>query len=186
MLRALTLIALLLPLPALAAPWDIVQEHTRVAVDVGYLGSTVTMRFETINGAVDFDARRPERAKANIVVPAAQVETGLGFVNSLVRSKDYLNTRVHPDIRFRLERLEQTSDSTADIYGQMTLLGVTRPMLFKAKLFRYGEAQDGSGRFEAGFNLTGNVDRRSFGNMTGLPQVAAVFPIRIQLLIRSR
>ena len=185
MLRAIVLIFVLWPALVLAAPWDIVQEHTRIEVDVVYLGSTVTMRFETVQGSVDFDANRPERAKADIVVPVAQVETGLGLVNGIVRSRDYLNAREFPEIRFQLERLERTSDSTADIYGKMTLLGVTQPILFRAKLFRYS-ANESSGKFEAGFNLTGQVDRRSYGNMTALSQVSAVLPIRIQLLMRER
>jgi len=185
MLRSLVLLLVCLANAALAAPWDIVQDQTRIEVDVTYFGSTITMRFERVNGTVDFDAARPQRAKADITVPVAQVETGLGIANGIVKSKDYLNARAYPDIRFQMDRLDRTSESTADIYGQMTLLGVTRPILFRARLFRYSRPQ-GGGPFEAGFNLTGQVDRRSYGNMTALGTVSAVLPIRIQLLMRER
>ena len=138
MVRLLTALMMTMWATALAAaPWDVVQDETRIEVDVGYLGNTVTMRFDEVLGAVDFDANRPERARANIVVPVRNVETGLGLVNNFVKSKDYLNAREYPDIRFSLKKLVRTSDRTADIFGDMTLLGVTQPMLFKAKLFRY-------------------------------------------------
>ena len=186
MIRILTVLLSLWATAPFAAPWDLVQDETDIEVDVGYLGSTVTMHFEEVLASIDFDANRPESARANIVVPVAQVETGLGVVNNLVKSKDYLNAREFPDIRFSIKRLVQTSDRTADVFGDMTLLGVTNPMLFKAKLFRYGESKTVPGKFEAGFDLAGQVDRRHFGSDTGIPQVSAVLPIRIHLLMRER
>ena len=186
MKHALALLLLLAAGVAHAVPWDIVQDETRIEVDAEYLGGIVTMRFDTVLGEVDFDARRPERVKASIVVPVAQVETGLGFVNALIRGRDFLNERQFPQISFRVTELVQTSKSTADIYGDMTLLGVTRPMLFRGEVFRYGPAKSDPDKFQAGFTLKGNVDRRSFGHTSGFPQLAAVFPVRIRLLMQSR
>lgn len=186
MVRLVLVLLLLLPVAVRAAAWDIARDETRVEVDVGYLSGKVTLVFPEVNGTVQFDERRPSAARADISVPVAPVESGLGIVNGLVKSRDYLDAANHPEIHFTLDRLEQTSDQTADIYGRMTLLGVTRPILFRAKVFRYGPANSDPSRFEAGFDLTGQVDRRTFGNTSGLPQVAAVLPVRIHLLMRSR
>ena len=41
-------------------------------------------------------------------------------------------------------------------------------------------------RFEAGFNLTGSLDRTDFGSTGGLPDVAAVLPVHIRLLMSSK
>ena len=180
----LLVVSMLMPGPLLADPWELVPDETSVVVEVGYLGSsTLKVNFNTISGVIDFDERNPQATDAEITVKAEDLETGLGFLNTLVRSADYLNVKAHDTITFRLSELVQTSKSTADISGDITLLGVTRPITFKAKVFRYGEGKDG---FEAGFDLSGQVDRRDFGNETGFPQVAAELPIAIRLLMRPK
>ncbi len=185
-MRIVIVLLLILPMAARAAPWDVVAEETRVTVRVPYLSSFVDMHFETVRGRVDFDARRPERADARIAVAAGDVETGLGIVNAFVRGERWLNVAEHPEILFHLDRLEQTTESTADVFGRITFLGVTRPVALEAEVFRYGPTPGADATFDAGFTLRGVIDRTDFGHTAGLPQVAAEFPVRIRLLMRSR
>jgi polyisoprenoid-binding protein YceI len=180
----LLLLLALLPLPAAAAPWTL-DPATTVAADVAWQGRTVEVRFPTVTGAVDFDADHPERARAAISVAAGDATTGVPVVDALVRSRDYLDAARHPTIAFRLDGLTRTSTSTAEIRGRMTLRGVTRPVAFTARVFAYGPARDDPARFEAGFDLAGAVDRTAFGSTGGLPEVAAVLPVRIRLLMTS-
>jgi len=184
MLRLVVLL-LLLPAATLAASWQLDPE-TRVAVDVAWQGRTVEVRFPNLAGEIDFDEAHPERARAAIAVSARDATTGVGVVDALVRSPDYLGAARFPTITFRLDRLVQTSKQTADIFGRITLRGVTRPLAFQAQVVRYGPAKDDPTRFEAGFDLTGRIDRTEFGSTGGVPEVGAELPIRIRLLMRSR
>jgi polyisoprenoid-binding protein YceI len=185
MLRALTIIALLLPGVAAAVPWTLSPETT-VTVEVPWQGRSVPLDFPRIAGEIDFDERRPERASARIAVDARAVETGVGPVNALARSRDFLAAAEHPTIVFVLDRLVRTSPSTAEVYGDITLRGVTRAIAFQAVVLRYGPAKDDPARFEAGFDLTGSIDRTAFGSTGGLPAVPPVLPIRIRLLMTSK
>jgi polyisoprenoid-binding protein YceI len=184
MILRLAILLWLLPALAQAATWRL-DPATRIAVDVAWQGGTVELRFPRLSGSIEFDEQRPETARARIAVSAADVETGLAPVDALVRSRDYLDTARHPEITFELDRLEQTSRSTATIFGRITLRGVTRPVRFEATVFRYGPAPDDPDRFEAGFDLTGAIDRTEFGSNGGLPEVAAVVPVRIRLVMVS-
>ncbi|MBD3624920.1 MAG: polyisoprenoid-binding protein [Rhodobacteraceae bacterium] len=187
-MRALSIIILLLfalSAPAISATWEIVPHDTRVEVDVNWLGRIVTLRFDRIHGTILFDRRRPERARAQITVDARAVSTGLAVVDAFVRGPDYLNVGAYPTIGFQLDRLVRTSPSTADVFGRLTLFGTTRSVSLQAQVFRYGPTPGAPQRFDAGFDLTGTVDRRDFGHTTGLPQIAATLPIRIRLLMRS-
>ncbi len=172
-------------LPAVAAPWYLSPE-TSIQVDVKYVDSLVKIRFPTLSGAIEFDERHPERAAAKIKVATADLETGLGLINNLAESRQFLDASGHPTIDFTLDRLEQTSKSTADIHGSITLVGVTRPITFKATVFRYGPSQDDPSLIEAGFNLEGAVDRTDFGITAGQPDIANTLPIHIHLLMRSK
>jgi polyisoprenoid-binding protein YceI len=185
MLARLLLLLFLMPAAAQAAPWKLDPE-TQVTVEVPWRGSTVAVRFPTLSGTIDFDEAHPERAKAAITVAAGDAETGVAVVDQLVRSRDYLATDRFPTISFQLDRLTRTSKATADITGRITLRGVTEPIDFKAQVTRYGPAEDDPSRFEAGFDLTGEIDRTAFGSTGGLPDVAAVLPVRIRLLMSSR
>jgi polyisoprenoid-binding protein YceI len=185
MLKPLLLVLALLPLPAAAAPWKL-DPATTVAADVGWEGKTVVVRFPTLSGEIDFDQDHPEQARASIRVAAGDATTGVAVVDSLLRSRDYLGADQYPTITFRLDKLTRTSKNTATIDGRMTLRGVTKPVSFQARVFAYGPAKDDPGRFEAGFDLSGSVDRTDFGSTGGLPDVAAVLPVRIRLLMTSR
>jgi polyisoprenoid-binding protein YceI len=185
MLRVLCLLVCLVPATALAAPWRL-DPSTRISVEVTWQGRSVEVRFPEFSGRIEFDAERPATAEATIVVSARAAETGLAPVNALVRSRDYLAADTYPSITFHLTRLAQTSKSTAEVQGEITLRGTTRPIRFHAEVFRYGPSGDDPGRFEAGFHLAGQVDRTAFGSTGGLPEVAAVVPIRIRLLMTSR
>lgn len=184
MLRALLIVAILVCGSAQAASWRISPE-TSVTVLVPWRGLTVTMRFPDISGTVEFDERRPETARADVTVDARSVRTGLPPADKLARSDDFLAAAEHPSIRFRLERLVQTSRSTADVFGRITFRGTTRPIAFTARVFRYGPVEGDPDAFETGFQLDGTIDRTEFGSTGAMGEVPAVLQIRIRLLMAS-
>lgn len=186
LLRLLLPTLLLLPaLAAHAAPWTL-SPDTTVAVEVPWQGRDVEVRFPDISGTVDFDQNHPDRTQADISVDATKATTGVGVVDALVRSGDYLGSAQYPQISFHLESLKQTSKSAAVVSGRITLRGVTRPVTFDATVLRYGAAADDPSRFEAGFALSGTIDRTEFGSTGGLPDVGADLPVKIRLMMTSR
>jgi polyisoprenoid-binding protein YceI len=183
MLRTLALIALLiLPGTATADTWRLDPE-TRIAVEVPWFGGRATMHFPRYAGTVTFDEADLDRAAARIVVSSRDVTTGFGPADSLARSPGYLAAATYPQIAFALDRIVQTSRSTANVTGSITFRGVTRPITFAATVFRYGPAAGDPRRFEAGFDLAGRIDRTEFGSTQDVPAVAAVLPVRIHLLM---
>lgn len=184
MLKFLLAILLLSASPIMARTWSL-DPSTEVAVDVGWRGAVVEVRFPDLTGEIDFDEARPERARARIVARADSATTAVGVVDALVRSPDYLAAEAHPTIVFDLDRIDRTSSSTADVFGRITFRGVTRALALKAEVFRYGPSASEPERFEAGFDLRGSIDRTQFGSTGGVPEVAAVLPLRIRLLMVS-
>jgi polyisoprenoid-binding protein YceI len=184
MLARLALVLALLPAAAAAAPWRL-DPATTIAVDIPWEGSTVTVHFPAPTGTVDFDPDHPEAARARVTVSSRGATTGVPIVDALVKSAGYLGADTWPEMTFRLDRLTPTSKQTADVAGRITLRGVTRPIRFDARVTRYGPAADDPRRFDAGFDLAGTIDRTAFGSTAGLPQVPAVLPIRIRLLMHS-
>ncbi len=185
MVKLASLLLVLMPGIAWAAPWKL-DPATAVAVDVGWNGGNVTVEFPSISGDVDFDQNDVGRARATVSVATGTATTGVAPVDALVRSADYLGAEKYPRITFQLDKLTQTSKSTAEVDGRITLRGVTRPVVFQATVFRFGPAPGDPAKFAAGFDLTGEIDRLKFGSTGGLPDVSAVLPVRIHLLMTSR
>jgi polyisoprenoid-binding protein YceI len=185
MLAGIAALLVMLPGLAVAAPW-VLDPDSRIVVDVEWQGSTVEVRFPAPTGEVDFDAEHPEAARAKISVSAREATTGLGPVDALVRGQEYLDAEQFPRITFGLDRLVQTSKQTAEITGDITLRGVTRPATFDATVIRYGPDPSDPQRFQAGIDLTGSIDRTEVGSTGGLPEVGAVLPVRIRLLMTSK
>ncbi len=185
MFKIIALALALLPCAASAAQWKL-DPATTVTVDVGWHGSTVKVNFPTVSGDVEFDQNKVETAKAKVMVATTDATTGVGLVDDLVRSADYLGAGQYPEITFQLDKLKQTSKSTADVTGRITMRGVTKPARFNATVFKFGPSSSDPDKFEAGFDLTGEIDRTQFGSTGGLPDVAAVLPVQIHLLMSSK
>ena len=183
MWKLLVLLIALSPLPAFAVPWTLSPE-TSVAVDVPWQGRLVTVQFPKLSGTIDFDENRPDRTQAEISVDSTAATTGVGVVDSVVRSADYLGAAQYPEITFHLDSLKQLSKTAAVVTGRITMRGVTQPARFDATVLRYGK--NAGGRFEAGFSLSGEIDRTRFGSKGGLPEVGAVLPVRINLMMTGQ
>ena len=109
------------------------------------------------------------------------------MVDALVRSRDYLGADQYPAITFRLDKLTQTSKSTADVDGPDH--PARRHPAGRASRRRSSATARPTttpSRFEAGFDLTGSIDRTAFGSTGGLPDVGAVLPVQIRLLMSSQ
>ncbi|MEO0912637.1 MAG: YceI family protein, partial [Pseudomonadota bacterium] len=160
--------------------------RTEISTKVLYLGrATLDVRFPRFNSALRFDPDNLGTTRAEIAVATGAVQTDFGFITPMIRSSDFLDTRTHPELRFRLTKLTKTSQSTADIQGNITMLGVTRPLALKATVFKYGPSDRDPNVTEAGFTLRGSLDRRDFGNNTGYPEIAAELPLEIQLFLTT-
>ncbi len=187
-MRTLT-IALILSLVAsitAAETWRIDTDRTKISTKVLYLGrANLDVRFPRFNAALKFDPENVNATRAEMSVAAWAVETNYGFITPLIRSSDFLDTKAFPELRFRLTKLTKTSQSTADISGNITMLGVTRPLSLKADVFKYGPSDANPNITEAGFKLRGQLDRRDFGNTTGFPEIAAELPLEITLYLTT-
>lgn len=180
----LAFLLFLSPLPAAAETWRL-DPGTTVSVEVPWRGRAIEVRFPQVSGTIEFDQAAPESARATITANTELATTGVGVVDALVRSEGYLDAASFPAITFQLDRLRRLTKSSADVEGRLTLRGQTRPVAFTARVFRYGPDPAVPGRFTAGFDISGSVDRADFGSTAGAPEIGTTLPVAIHLLITS-
>lgn len=188
MRKALILIgfslALGLAAPASAEPYVLDKSHAQITFSASHLGfSMVHGQFRRFDAQIDFNPEAVEDTRVRFVIDAASVDTNWPRRDDDLRSKNFLNTDVFPEIVFVSKSVSPSGGSSAKITGDLTILGVTREITLDTKLNKIGPSPFDPERQIAGFTATGIIDRRDFGMTYAAPAVGAILPIRIDLEI---
>jgi polyisoprenoid-binding protein YceI len=148
---------------AFAADYAIDKEgqHAFVNFKISHLGySWLWGTFKDFDGAFSFDAARPAESKVNVTLKTASVDTNHAERDKHLRSDDFLNVAKHPTATFESTSVKPTGDGTADITGNLTLNGVTKPVVIAAKFI--GEGKDPWGGYRAGFEGSTTLTLKDF------------------------
>ncbi len=159
------------PLPAGIYKLD--PSHASLVFGVSHMGfSHYTMTFNKFDATLELDPAHPEQASVTATIDPLSIDLPTppeGFTDTISKDKNWLNAGAFPQITFTSTKVEKTGDKTADIYGDLDLLGVKKPVVLKA-VFNggyAGNAMDPHARL--GFSATGSFKRSDFGMTYGIP-----------------
>jgi polyisoprenoid-binding protein YceI len=157
-------LALALPAaPARAERFAIDPVHTRIAFQVSHAGfSWPVGTFSGASGVLDFDRKDWSRARVEVTFPVASLDLGDADWRGKILDPTFFDARQYPEARFVSTRVEPTGTDTADVTGELSLHGVTRPVLLHVKLNALAR-HPMTFRRTAGFSATGTLSRKDFG-----------------------
>lgn len=162
-LLALSLGSLLFGAQAMAADYKIDKEgqHAFVNFKISHLGySWLYGTFKDFDGSFSFDAAKPEESKVKVELNTASVDSNHAERDKHLRGADFLNVAKHPTATFESTGVKSTGEGAADITGNLTLNGVTRPVVIAAKFI--GEGPDPWGGYRAGFEGSTKLKLKDF------------------------
>jgi len=162
-LAALVLGSALIGGQAMAADYVIDKQgqHAFVNFKISHLGySWLYGTFKDFDGTFSYDAANPEASKVNVTLKTASVDTNHAERDKHLRSADFLNVSKHDTATFESTSVKSTGEGTADVTGNLTLNGVTKPVVIAAKFI--GEGQDPWGGYRAGFEGTTTLKLKDF------------------------
>lgn len=134
--------------------------------EVGYLVlSRVRGRFEDFQGEMVIDEEHPERSRVAIAIETNSVDTGTERRDALIRGPILFDSERFPTMSFHSTFVEWKADSGGHIAGELSLLGVTKPIQLDFVRVQ-GQAQ----HTRDSFKVTGEVKRSDF-HMDGYPGV---------------
>jgi polyisoprenoid-binding protein YceI len=137
---------------AMAADYAIDKQgqHAFVNFKISHLGySWLYGTFKDFDGSFSFDAAKPQDSKVNVTLNTSSVDTNHAERDKHLRSGDFLNVSKHPTATFASTAVKSTGEGTAEITGDLTLNGVTKPVVIAATFI--GEGKDPWGGYRAGF-----------------------------------
>ena len=97
-----------------------------------FLGTTHG-KFSQVSGTVEIDRAHPERSLVRAVIAVKSIDTGIAKRDEHLRSPSLFDVAKYPQIIFKSRSVKQTGPQTADILGDLTMHGVTRPITLHVK-----------------------------------------------------
>lgn len=183
MKKTLTLIAastLLVAGAAQASNYTVDPTHTFATFEISHFGASVNRaRFDKKEGTVQFD-RAAKTGKVDIQIDIGSVNSGTAAFDKHLKSADIFNADQFPKARFVSDKFVFNGDKVSEVTGQLTLLGKTQPVTFKANQFACFESPVFK-KEVCGGDFETTIDRTAFGINYG---VDWGFPKNVRLVIQ--
>jgi polyisoprenoid-binding protein YceI len=186
---AIGIVTIALPLAAVAAPatYDVDPVHTYPHFTVSHFGAAnLYGRFDKTTGKLVLD-RDAKTGTIDIVIETASVDTGphelLGRTRTRdehLRTADFFNVAEFPRMTYK-GTAKWSGEWPSEVQGELTLLGVTRPVNLKVDHFNCVPDPRTKGKGElCGGNASGSIKRSDFGMKFGIPAVSDEIKLMIQ------
>lgn len=138
--------------------------HASVNWSISHSGlSLYTARFDDISGALDFTPDAPTQSRVDIRIDPKSVSTGdIEWDETLATDGRYFDADSYPEIRFVSTSAVTTSDTTGQVTGDLTLLGLTKPVTLDVTYNGAGKSFGNPGA-TLGFSARGKINRSEWG-----------------------
>lgn len=155
--------------------------HTNIDWRANHFGfSNPSGKFAKSVGTLKLDAADPAKSSVDVTIDTNSLVTGIDKFDEHLKSKDFLDVAKYPTARFVSTSVKLTGSDTADITGNFTLHGVTKPVVLKAKLNKLG-LNDFSKKQVAGFSAVTILKRSEFGITMAIPGVSDEVQITLEV-----
>ena len=149
--------------PAFAADtYTIDPGHTHPSYEIGHFGWSVQRgRFDKVSGKIVLD-RAAKSGSVDVTIDVASVSTGVAKLDEHLKSEDFFDVAKYPTMSFKSKKVVFSGDKPASVEGELTLLGVTKPLTLVISAFHCAPNQFVK-KEACGADATGTIKRTEFG-----------------------
>ncbi|HEE6636080.1 TPA: polyisoprenoid-binding protein [Acinetobacter baumannii] len=165
----------------LAAPVDykIDPTHTATVFSWNHFGfSTPSANFSDIQGVIKVDNAKPANSSVNVTIPLSSVNTNVPALDKEFQEEAWFNAAKYPNITFKSTKVETKDKKHFKITGDLTVKGITKPVVLDAVLNKQGEHPMAKAP-AIGFNATTSFNRSDFGLGNYVPNVGDKITVNI-------
>jgi polyisoprenoid-binding protein YceI len=132
-----------------------------VGFKIRHLFSNVTGRFTSVTGSINVDAAHPENASVDAVIDIKSIDTANAMRDNDLRGSNFFEADKYPQMAFKSTKVVLTGSNTADMTGDLTLHGVTKPVTLNVTFLGKGPGMMGG--ITTGWEATGALKRSDYG-----------------------
>lgn len=156
-----------------AGEYKLDPAHATLLFKVSHLGfSNFTAWFDKFSADLTLDPANPSAASLSASIDPASLTVHAppaGFQEEL-RDEQYLDAKHFPQITFKSTAIKMTGPNTADVTGDLTLHGITKPVTLSMTYNGGYEGHIYEPRARIGFSAHGMFNRSDFGIGGGVPK----------------
>jgi polyisoprenoid-binding protein YceI len=155
--------------------------HTQIFFSVNHLGfSHPQGRFNKFSGGFTFDLAHPEKSKIDVTVDANSIDMASEDWNRAMKGDNFFDVKKFPSLTFKSTKIETTGKDTGKVTGDLTILGVTKPVTLDVTYNKSG-VHPYNKNYVAGFSAKAKINRADFGMTWGLPGIGEEVNVDIQV-----
>ncbi|MFN5943954.1 MAG: YceI family protein [Phycisphaerae bacterium] len=145
-----------------AKPFEIDAVHSAVIYRIKHLNVAWNYgRFNKMSGQFHLDAANPASSVLTISVDASSIDSGNTKRDDHLRGGDFFSAKEFPTLSFVGKTFTKKSDTTWEVAGDLTLLGVAKPLTITVEDTGRGPGRGGGE--VAGIETKFEVKRSDFG-----------------------
>ncbi len=168
--------------------YELDKSHASVTWKVSHLGlSNYTARFAKMDATLEFDAKDPTKSKLVATVDPTSIRTDYpnaaekDFDKKLAQDADWFNAGKFPEIKFESTKVEKTGENTGKVHGNLTMLGVTKPLVLDVKFNGAYIKKPFADVPGLGFSATTKLKRSDWGFGTYVPNIGDEVEVLIEV-----
>lgn len=153
--------------------------HSAVIFQWNHFGfSNPVARLEKVQGTLDLDQADLTRSSITVAMPLEGLRTGDDFLNKRLLGSEFFDAAHYPVVTFRSVKVERGQGGRLAVSGELTVHGVTRPVVLNARLNRIAP-NPFTKLTTVGFDAETTIRRSEFGLEKYIPAVSDEVVVRI-------
>ena len=151
--------------------YGVEPSHTRVLFSISHMGFTTWYgEFTKVSGSLDLNPKAVGKSTLEIHIPVNSISTSNAKLDGELKDAPWFDAAQFPEIVFKADKVVETGQAAAEVTGNLTLRGVTKPVTLDVK-FNGAGTNVLDTKYTAGFEVSGKIKRSDFGMKTDLPLV---------------
>jgi polyisoprenoid-binding protein YceI len=148
---------------AITTTWNIDPVHSLAEFKVKHMMiSNVKGQFAHLSGVLRLDEKDVTESSVEASINGASINTRDDQRDTHLKSADFLHVEKFPTLSFKSTRINRTADAELAVTGDLTIRGVTRPVVFTVEGPTL-PAKDPWGNTRLGLSATTKINRKDFG-----------------------
>jgi polyisoprenoid-binding protein YceI len=130
-------------------------------------------------GELTFDPADVTKSTLKVTIKTASIDTHFAQRNKDLMTPDFLNVAEFPEMTFKSTSVERTGDKKGKVTGELTLLGVTKPVTMDVTFNKIAPNPFNKNTPTAGFEAHTAIKRSDFGMKAEIPNIGDEVDISI-------
>jgi polyisoprenoid-binding protein YceI len=168
------------PAGAKAGTYALEGSHTQVLFAYDHMGLTNNMGLISGGtGTLTLDPKKPAASSVTVEMPVSTIHTTIAKLDEEFQGPKFFDAAKFPNAKFVSTMVMPKGATAADIMGNLTIHGVTKPVTLKASFAAAGVSAFGPKADNVTFNATTTIKRSDFGLGAAVPLVGDAVKLTI-------